>query len=153
MPGWIGPTVAISLVIIAIAFVAIAYTAVMVAREARETSGSLARELGEFRREFAPALEAVQQIGETGQHLIAATHVEVEKVLDTSRMVRHEVERSVRRARKRLDDFDALVEVMQEEVEDTALDVAVALRSVRASRSVLGRVGRLLARRPHPDDE
>lgn len=153
MPAWIGPTVAISLVVIALAFVVMAYTTLVVAREAREASGSLAKELHGFRQEFAPALEAVQQFGETGQHLIGAAQVEVEKVLATSRLVRHEVERSVRQVRRRLADFDALVEVMQEEVEETAVDVAVALQTVRASTGMLGRVRRLIGRRRHDEDD
>ncbi len=152
MPGWIGPTVAIALVVIALAFVVIATTAVVVAREAQEASGSLARELAELRAEIAPALQALRKFGETGEEIAEATREEVGKILATSRIVRHEVERGVRRTQRRLADFDALLEVMQEEVEETALSVATTLRTVRTGRGVLGGVRRLLRRR-RDDDE
>ncbi len=153
MPGWIGPTVAIALVVIALAFVAIAATALMVAREARDASGSLARELAELRADIAPALQALRKFGETGEHVAEAARVEIQKILSTSRTIRHEIERGVRRTQRRLADFDALLEVMQEEVEETALSVATTLRTVRTGRGVLGGVRRLLRRRGSRDDD
>jgi hypothetical protein len=44
----------------------------------------------------------------------------------------------------RLADLDSLYSVVHDEVEDTALDVAAALRTVRRGNGMLGRVRRLL---------
>jgi len=43
-----------------------------------------------------------------------------------------------------LEDLESLDAVVPEEVEDTALDVAAALRSARSGNGMLGRVRRLL---------
>jgi hypothetical protein len=45
-----------------------------------------------------------------------------------------------------MEDLDALAEVMQEELEDTALDVASRVRSIRTGAGVIGRIRRLLGR-------
>lgn len=52
-----------------------------------------------------------------------------------------------RRRQQRLADVDALFEVMQEEVETTALDVAVWLRKVRRGLSILEWGRRAIRRR------
>jgi hypothetical protein len=47
----------------------------------------------------------------------------------------------------RLKDLDALAEVLQEEAEATALDVAAFVRTVRRSGKILGAARSLTARR------
>ncbi len=47
----------------------------------------------------------------------------------------------------RVRDLDALVEVLQEEAEETALDVAAFVRTVRRSGAVLGAAKKALRRR------
>jgi hypothetical protein len=73
-------------------------------------------------------------------------HDETRAVLATSRRVRREVERGVQRVRTRLSDLDALYEVVHDEVQDTALDVAATLRTVRTGAGALARIKRLLVR-------
>ena len=46
--------------------------------------------------------------------------------------------------RSKLADLETLYDVVHDEVEDAALDVAAALRSVRRGNGMLGRVRRLL---------
>jgi len=48
----------------------------------------------------------------------------------------------------RLQDLDALAEVVQEEVQETALSAASLLRTVRRSGMVLGAARRAMRRRP-----
>ena len=48
------------------------------------------------------------------------------------------------RVRERLEDLDALAEVMQDELEETALDVASKVRSIRSGVGIVGRLRRLL---------
>ena len=56
-------------------------------------------------------------------------------------------ELGVRQVKVKLRDLDALYEVVHEEVEDTALDVAATLRSVRAGAGMVGKSRRWLVRR------
>ena len=139
MPAWIGPTVAISLVVIALAFAAIGVAVTLLARTA-------IRELRELREEVAPAISAVRRITDAGADLSGDIKQEVQEYLATSRAVRRDLERGVYEVKSRLADLDALYEVVHEEVEDTALDVAARVRAVRNGAGMVSRIRRWLVR-------
>jgi len=139
MPGWIGPTVAISLVVIALAFAAIGVAVTLLARTA-------IREVRKLRDEVAPALSAVRRITDAGADLSGDIKQEVQEYLATSRAVRRDLERGVYEVKSRLADLDALYEVVHEEVEDTALDVAARVRAVRNGAGMVSRIRRWLVR-------
>jgi uncharacterized protein YoxC len=127
--AWVGPAMAISLVVIALSFLAIALGALLAGREAARTLRGLR--------------EAVSE----GKGLARKLEQEVDALIQTSQRLRHDLNRGVKRAKRRLSDFDALAEVMQEELEDTALDVASKLRGLRSGLGVIGRLRRFLPRR------
>lgn len=139
MPGWIGPTVAIALVVIALAFAAIGVAVTLLARTA-------IREVRELREEVAPAISAVRRITDAGADLSGDIKQEVQEYLATSRAVRRDLERGVYEVKSRLADLDALYEVVHEEVEDTALDVAARVRAVRNGAGMVSRIRRWLVR-------
>jgi uncharacterized protein YoxC len=139
MPTWIGPTMAISLVVIALAFAAIGVAVVLMARSAT-------REIRELRAEVAPALSAVRRMTEAGAELSGDIKDEIQEYLATSRAVREDLERGVFQVKSRLADLDALYEVVHEEVEETALDVAARVRSVRNGAGMVSRIRRWLVR-------
>lgn len=146
IPDWVGPTIAISLVVIALAFGAMAAAIVVVGRRAAEESRALSKELGELRRDIGPTIQAINGLAGTGAELGLKVKDEALAVLDTSRRLRRGVLRGARRLQGRLEDLDALYEVVHGEVQDTALDVAATLRTVRTGASALGRIKRLLSR-------
>lgn len=139
MPAWVGPTVAISLVVIALAFAAIGVAVTLLARTA-------IREVRELREEVAPAISAVRRITDAGADLSGDIKQEVQEYLATSRAVRRDLERGVYQVKSRLADLDALYEVVHEEVEDTALDVAARVRAVRNGAGMVSRIRRWLVR-------
>ena len=144
-PSWIGPTVAIALVVIALSFVGMALALVAVGKNTVELLQGLQKEVGELREELAPAIRSVQGLAEEGQGLANKVQQEIQDVVRTSQRVRHEVERGVAVAKRRLTDLDALAEVVQDEIEDTALDVTAKLMAVRHGLGVVGRLRRRLA--------
>ena len=146
MAGWVGPTVAVSLVLIALAFAVIAGTVLVLGRRAAEESRSVFREVAELRRELAPIIQALGRFAQAGEDVGQRVREEVLALVDTSRRVRRGVRRGVRRVRSHLEELDALYEVVHDEVQDTALDVAATLRSVRQGAGALGRIRRLLVR-------
>jgi uncharacterized protein YoxC len=127
--AWVGPAMAISLVVIALSFLAIALGALLAGREAART------------------LRGLREAVSGGKGLARKLEQEVDALIQTSQRLRHDLNRGVKRAKRRLSDFDALAEVMQEELEDTALDVASKLRGLRSGLGVIGRLRRLLPRR------
>jgi biopolymer transport protein ExbB/TolQ len=146
MPTWVGPTVALSLVVIAAAFASVALATWWLGRRTAEGARALAREMAALRQELEPTIGALRRLAETGDQIGREVREEARAVLETSRRVRQEVERGVRRVRHRLTDLDALYEVVHDEVQDTALDVAATLRTVRTGAGALARIKRLLVR-------
>lgn len=130
---------AISLVVIALAFAAIGVAVVLMARSAT-------RELRELREEVAPAIAAVRRITDAGADLSGDIKEEIQEYLETSRAVREDLARGVFQVKSRLADLDALYEVVHDEVEETALDVAARVRSVRNGVGMVSRIRRWLVR-------
>ena len=140
MPGWIAPTVALSLVVIAIAIAAGTAMMYIALSEAKEHGESLAKEVARLRADLAPTLDAVKRLGEKG----IDAQQEAKQIIDTTRRIRYDVERGVKRAKRRLADFEAVVEVAQEEIEATVVDVSAALQTARAGVGVISQLRRLV---------
>lgn len=143
---WVGPVGAISLVVIALAFVVIAVAVALMGKGVAEAVKALQKEISELRTELDPTLRGLRDAAGEGRALVAKLQDEVEAVIQSSQRVRHDIDRGMRRARHRLADLDALAEVVQEEVTETALDVTARVRSFRTSTSVIGRLRRLFLR-------
>ena len=146
-PGWVGPTMAISLAVIAVSIlgmaVAVAVAALRLAGQVRRV-GALVDGMQDDVRQ---TLTTVRRLTEQGQDLVVLLRHEAGAFAQTGRRVRRKLVRGVDRIESRLADLETLYDVVHEEVEDTALDVAAALRAARAGNGMLGRVRRLLV--PH----
>lgn len=139
MPGWIAPTVAISLLVIALSFLAIGIAVALMARTA-------IRQLTSVKEAIEPAVASLKRITEAGADLSGDIKEELQEYLATSRALRHDLERGVRQVKGRLADLDALYEVVHDEVEDTALDVVAGVRSVKSGAGMISRIRRWLVR-------
>jgi len=84
MPGWVGPTAAISLVIIALAFAAIAAGSVMLARAAKKEISEVSDKLEGIRGDLHDAMHAVRRVAETGEDLSVKLKEEIHHYLATS---------------------------------------------------------------------
>jgi hypothetical protein len=143
-PGWVGPTMAISLAIIALAVLgtatALGIAALRVSGEVKKLTGLV----GGLQDDTAQALKAVRRLTEQAQDLMVVVRNEAGAFAQTSRRVRRKLTRGVDRVEQRLGDLETLYDLVHGEVEDAALDVAATLRSARRGNGVLGRVRRLL---------
>lgn len=144
MAGWVGTMMALSLLVIALCFLGIAAGVFLALREALERGQSLAREIGELRRDLAPTLAALGRLGKEGAEVAELAKEEVRELVHTTRRVRKDVEKGITRTRKRLADFEAVVDVVQEEVEETAMEFSAALREVRTGDGMIGQLRRLI---------
>ena len=120
-PGWVGPTIAISLALIALSCVVMFAAIAVAALAIRRVFQSLTTQLGEL------------------QGLVTRVQEEGNAYLATSRRFRKRLDGGIDRVSERMADLDALYEVVHEEVEDTALGVASALRTARLSTGIIAR--------------
>ena len=68
---------------------------------------------------------------------------EVDGFADVSRDVRDRIGDLAESVEERLDDLETVVDILHEEIEETALDIAAALRSTRRGASVVRAVKRV----------
>lgn len=146
MPGWVGPTAALSLLVIALCFLVIPVVVLTAGRALARTAEELKSEISTLRGELGPAIQSVNRVATKVEGISDQVSGEIYDLVETSRRTRYDFERGLKRAKARLEDLDALAEVMQEEVEETALDAAAAMRSVRTAGGAIGLIRRLLVR-------
>jgi len=143
-PAWVGPTMAISLAVIALSILgicaALAVAALRLTNEIKKVTGVVAG----LQDNTGQALKAVRRLTEQAQDLMVLVRHEAGAFAQTSRRVRRKVVRAIDRIEDKVADLETLYDVVHDEVEDTALDVAAALRSARQGSGVIGRVRRLL---------
>jgi hypothetical protein len=143
-PDWVGPTVAISLVVIALAIVA---GAVVVAIAALRISGEtrkLSTLIQGYQDDVTQTLTGLRRLIDQGQDMLVVVRQEVGAFTQTTRRIRRKLIRGVDNVETKLADLETLYDLVHDEVEDTALDVAAALRTSRQGNGMLGRVRRLL---------
>jgi methyl-accepting chemotaxis protein len=144
VPAWVGPTVAVSLAVIALSFIAIAVATVMVLGRLVKPLEALSKVVQGLEDDLTVALKGVRRLTDQGQDLLALVRQEAGAFAHTGRRLRRQVIKGAERIRTRMADLETLYDVVHDEVEDTALDVAAVLRSARRGTGVLGRIRRLL---------
>lgn len=143
-PGWVGPVTAISLAVMAAALVALVGGVLLTLMRLRPPIERLTDLLQGVQGDLGETMGNVRRLTEQGQDVLAVVRQEAGSYAQAGRRLRRQVLRGADRIQARLEDLESLYEVVHEEVEDTALDVAAALRSARSGNGMLGRVRRLL---------
>ena len=143
-PEWVGPTVAISLVVIAVSILAGAAAVAIAALRISGETRKLSTMIQGYQEDIGQALAGVRRLADQSQDLLVLLRQEVGAFTQTSRRIRRKLVRGVDSVEAKLADLETLYDLVHEEVEDTALDVAAALRTSRQGNGMLGRVRRLL---------
>lgn len=143
-PEWVGPTVAISLAVIAISILAGAILVAVAALRISAETRKLGTMIQGHQEDVTQALAGARRLTDQGQDLLVLLRQEVGAFTQTSRRIRRKLVRGVDGIEAKLSDLETLYDLVHEEVEDTALDVAAALRTSRQGNGMLGRVRRLL---------
>jgi uncharacterized protein YoxC len=143
-PEWVGPTMAISLAVLALSFlglaIAVGLAAVKLAGQVRKVSTLV----DGLQDDVARTLKTVRGLTEQGQDLMVLVRHEVGAFAQTARRLRRKTVRAADRVESKLEELETLYDVVHDEVEGAALDAAAALRSVRRGNGMLGRVRRFL---------
>jgi uncharacterized protein YoxC len=143
-PEWVGPTMAISLAVIALSFLGIALAVAIAALKLAGQVKKVGTLVDGLQDDVARTLKAVRHLTEQGQDVMVVVRQETGAFAQTSRRLRRKLVRAADRVEMKLEELETLYEVVHDEVEGTVLDVAAGLRSVRRGNGMLGRVRRLL---------
>ena len=143
-PAWVGPTMAISLAVIALSFLGIALAVAIAALKLAGQVKKVGTLVDGLQDDVARTLKAVRHLTEQGQDVMVVVRQETGAFAQTSRRLRRKLVRAADRVEMKLEELETLYEVVHDEVEGTVLDVAAGLRSVRRGNGMLGRVRRLL---------
>jgi uncharacterized protein YoxC len=143
-PAWVGPTIAISLALIALCFLGVTAALGIAALRLSGQVKKLGATVDGLQDDVAQALGSVRRLTEQGQDLMVLVRHEAGALAQTSRRVRRKLVRGVDRVEDKLTDLETLYDLVHGEVEDAALDVAATLRSVRRGNGMISRMRRML---------
>jgi hypothetical protein len=106
-------------------------------RKLARSAGAIAKKLEE---ETAPVVQRARSVAENVDFITMAVRTDVQKLNSSISGLNDRLKEASANMEERIQDFTALVEVLQNEAEDLALDTAAAVRGVRAgTRSLAGR--------------
>ncbi len=135
---WAPIVTAIATATIAIVAVGFAVFGLPMVRQAARVSAALEQLLLGTK----PLLETAKSIVSEAGQVAVRLRTEVDGIVETSQDVRERVLNAAEAAEDRLIDIEALLDVLQDEVEDTARDVAAALRTTRRGTAIFGAMKR-----------
>ena len=97
-------------------------------------------------RDGPPLLSAARSVASDATRVVGSVRDEVDQIVAISRDLRQRVSGAAGALEERVRDLEAVLDVLQEEVEETALDVAAALRATRRGASLLRGLKRVFLR-------
>lgn len=143
-PDWVGPTMAISLAVIAFSFLTIAGGVIFAVLKLSGQVRKIAAIIDGLQDDVGRTLKTVRSLTEQAQDVMVLVRHETGAFAQTARRLRRKAVRAADRIEVKLQEIETLYDVVHDEVEGAALDVAAALRSLRRGNGMLGRVRRIL---------
>lgn len=144
LPTWVGTVTAVSLVLIALSFVSIAIGALIAFKKSQDALKLMAHVLQGLDDDLIPAFRSIREMAEKGKGVADVVKNEADAFARTGRRLRRRVRNGADRIEERLQDLDALYEVVHEELEEAALSMATLVRTVRTGGGMLQRIKRFL---------
>jgi methyl-accepting chemotaxis protein len=145
--GWVGPTIAIALVIIAMAFAVMALVVLLLGRGVAAAMHRSTDAINKLSAELVPAMKSLGQMAEDGRALADTIRNEVGEFTGTTRRLRDRIEEGSDRLAERLEYLEAVYDVVEEELTEAALDVTATIHTLRSGTGWFGRLRRLLGGR------
>jgi len=135
---------AVAMVVLALAAVAIFFLLLRVALELRSLDRRVQKVVVRAQDRLDPVMERARVVvAENAEYISHALRADVEKLGAATEAVRRSLDEASRRMDERIDELNALIEVVQSEAEELFLDTASAMRGVKAgTRSLRDRAGR-----------
>ncbi|MEP7327472.1 MAG: hypothetical protein ABI836_16095 [Gemmatimonadota bacterium] len=144
LPAWVGTVAVVTLIVIALSFATIAIGIVWGLKKSSEQLKLMGRVLAGLDDDLIPAFRSIREIAEQSKEVVGKFKEEADAIVRTSRRLRRRARQGADRVTERLQDLDALYEVVHEELEEAALDFATLVSTVRTGGGWLGKIRRFL---------
>ncbi|MDJ0766733.1 MAG: hypothetical protein QNJ97_27420 [Myxococcota bacterium] len=145
--AWTDVLTALSVAAIAVMIAVFGVVAALFFRDLRRAIAEVSEIKKSLESDGKPTVESLRQLIDDASGVVSVIKTEVDGLADTSQGIRKRAENMAISVEDRLRDIEALIDVVQEEVEDTALDIAAALRTTRRGGKLFKRVKRALLRK------
>jgi len=139
-PSFLATAEAVSTIVLALVMVAVLVALVVVLLQVRKLSRSLMEVVRKVEQDSGPVLDKAKNVAENVDFISAAIRSDVEKLSESVSGLSKHLRESAQRMEERIQDFNALVDVLQTEAETLALDTAATVRGVKeGTRSLAAR--------------
>lgn len=147
MTGWPIVVIAVSTAFIAVSVLVILVGMLATLRQVARLSERMASLAETLDRDARPTLDSIRRTTDDASRVVQSIREEVQAVSGTSRDVRRRIERTAASLEERFIEFDTLLDVLHDELEDTVLDVSALLRTTRRGAGLFRGFKRVLGRR------
>jgi len=138
-PNLLSTVESVSTIVLGVAVLGVLVSLLVVLLQLRKFTRSIGSVAKRLEKDAAPVMERARSVAENVDFITMAVRTDVQKLNATVSNLNDRLKEASVRMEERIQDFTALVEVLQNEAEDLALDTAAAVRGVRAgTRSLAG---------------
>lgn len=134
---WAEAVSAIALAVIAVVLAVCGVAWLRWLRELERLAGGIERLVTALDLEARPAITSVRSLADDASGIVRTIKAEVDHYRDRSEDVRERVAKLLDGIEDRVRDLEAVIDIVQFEIEESALDFAAALRTTRRSASIL----------------
>lgn len=128
---WLNTIISVATALIALGLVAGGIAAIPLAGNLLRTLKNVNQLFAQVGRDIAPIVKHVHAVAENADYISTAARSDVERLQQTIERLNGRLDRAAGRAEERVNDFNALMKVVQEEAEDIFIGTASAVRGVR----------------------
>ncbi|MGD2121317.1 MAG: hypothetical protein PVJ76_06220 [Gemmatimonadota bacterium] len=130
--GFLATAEAISSIVLGVAVLGVLVALLAVLLQLRKLARSVNDVAKRMEKGAAPVMDRARSVAENVDFITMAIRTDVQKINASVSSLNDRLKEASARMEERIQDFTALVEVLQNEAEDLALDTAAAVRGVRA---------------------
>ena len=138
-PSYLAAVEAISTVVLALAVLGVLVGVIALLRQLRTLTRSVGSVAKRLEKDSAPVMERARSVAANVDFIAAAVRSDVEKLNESVVRLNNRLKEASENMEERIQDFTALVEVIQNEAEELALDTAAAVRGMRAGTKALAK--------------
>jgi uncharacterized protein YoxC len=134
-PEWVGVVTAIAIGIVALLLIALLAALLPAVRQMRETAGRVSALVDRLSGDVGPIVRHATNIAESADQIATSIRTEVRGVSRTVRRANERLDEAITASERRLRELGALLQLVQDEVEQTVVSTTALLRGVRAGAS------------------